>query len=44
MFVRGRDVMIGYLHHPELTQKAIDQVGWFSTGAKWVLHIFWKLI
>jgi long-chain-fatty-acid--CoA ligase ACSBG len=32
MLVRGRNVMIGYLSQPELTQKAVDQVGWFSTG------------
>ena len=32
ILVRGRNVMIGYLSQPELTQKAIDQVGWLATG------------
>jgi long-chain-fatty-acid--CoA ligase ACSBG len=32
ILVRGRNVMIGYLGQPELTNKAFDAVGWFATG------------
>ncbi|MBR1172717.1 AMP-binding protein [Bradyrhizobium sp. KB893862 SZCCT0404] len=32
LHVRGRNVMLGYYHAPELTAKAIDSMGWFNTG------------
>ncbi len=32
ILVKGSNVMLGYLNHPELTKTAIDENGWFHTG------------
>jgi len=32
LHVRGRNVMLGYYHAPDMTANAIDAEGWFNTG------------
>jgi long-chain acyl-CoA synthetase len=32
VYVKGKNVMMGYYKQPELTKEAIDQEGWFHTG------------